>query len=94
MEHECGYVTIKGDGLAIEGPCLVHGLILQPDASADYCTVYDGLDATSGKEFVVIDTSTIITRELLFPCPVRFDRGVYIDGLDSAVKTTVLFHYV
>lgn len=94
MEQGAGYVTITGDGLAVEGPCLVCGLILQPNANADYCTVYDGLDAVSGKEFLVIDTSTIITRELLFPCPVRFNHGVYIDGLDSAVKTTVIFQNV
>lgn len=93
MVEECGYVTITGDGLAVEGSCLVHGLILQPDANADYCTVYDGLDAVSGKVFVVIDTSIVVTRELIFPCPVRFDLGVYIDGLDSAVRTTVLFHH-
>jgi len=89
-----GFVTIKGDGLAVGGPCLLCGLILWPDDDADYCTVYDGLDATSGKKFARIEAAGQTSKELLFPHPVRFDHGVYVDGLDSAVETTVIFSNV
>lgn len=91
MPEGGGWVRIKGDGRAVEGPCRLFGLIFWPDADADYVDVYDGLDATGGKKFVRIEAATSTTRGLYFPDGVPFDNGIYVDGIDSAVETTVVF---
>lgn len=94
MPEPSGFVRIEGDGLAVEGPCILHGIIFWPDSDADYADIYDGLDATSGKKFCRIESSTSITWSFVFPEGIEFDHGIYVDGIDSAVETTILFHNV
>lgn len=89
-----GHVLIKGSDLAVEGPVILRGLIFWPDADADYADIYDGLDATSGKKFCRIESSTSITWAWSFEHGVQFDNGIYVDGIDDAVETTVIFHNV
>jgi len=85
------WVHLLGDGLVYSGPCLVHSIILVPDAAADYCTIYDGRDATSGKQFVKVVSSSVTTHKLTFGNGVPFDQGVYVDGIDAGVETTIVF---
>lgn len=92
MPHADGFVLIKGSGLVVEGPGDLHGLIFWPDADADYADVYDGLDATSGKKFCRIETSTSITWSFHFDPGVHFENGIYVAGKDEAVETTVIFN--
>lgn len=91
MPEALEWVRIEGDGLAVQGPCKLHGLIFWPDTASDYVDVYDGLDATSGKKFCRIETSVVLTWPFVFDPPVGFSSGVYVDGIDSAVETTVIF---
>ena len=85
------WVHIVGDGLVYEGPCLVHSVIMYPDANQDYVKVYDGRDATSGKFFVWLVSSTKTTKQLTFGDGVPFDQGIYVDAKDGVVETTVVF---
>lgn len=91
MPEGAAWVRVKGDDLAVQGPCLLLGLIFWPDADGDYVDVYDGLDATGGKKFCRIELATSTTRHLSFGQGVEFRSGVYVDGIDSAVETTVIF---
>jgi len=90
MSHHTRWVRIEGDGVAYVGPCLVRAIIFWPDANGDYVDIYDGRDATSGKKFCRIESSAQITWHFCFPDGVPFAKGVYVDGIDDAVETTIL----
>ncbi len=85
------WVRIKGDGLAVQGRCLLHGVIFWPDVAADYVDIYDGLDATSGRKFARIEADVDATVVVGLGSGVEFATGVYVDGIDSAVETTIVF---
>jgi len=91
MPDGAAWVKIKGDGLAVQGRCLLLGLVFWPDVAADYADIYDGLDATSGKKFCRIEADVDQTIPVGFTSPVEFVSGIYVDGIDSAVETTVIF---
>jgi len=85
------WVRVVGDGAVYLGPCLVHSITLWPEANEDYSRVYDGRDATSGKMFVELQASTRTTLHVTFEGGVPFDQGIYVDGKDAEVETTVVF---
>jgi len=85
------WVRVVGSGAVYLGPCLVHSIILLPITANDYCTIYDGRDATSGKPFLKIISAVVITREIIFSCGVPFDQGIYVDAFDAEVETTIVF---
>lgn len=88
------WVRVKGDGRAVEGPCLLHDIVFWPDANGDYVDIYDGLDATAGKKFCRIESVVQVTWQMAFDPPVEFFAGIYCDGIDSAVETTIVFSQV
>lgn len=85
------WVRVVGDGLVYHGSCLLHDILLWPDVATDYVDVYDGRDTTSGKKFCRVEADIDESRHLHFGNGVAFDKGIYIDGADSAVETTVVF---
>lgn len=90
----CAYVRIVGSGRAYQGACLVHGVIANPDTGGDYVDIYDGLDSVSGEVVCRLKTAAKTTVSFILSCGVHFSRGVYVDGKDSAVETTVFFEPV
>jgi endoglucanase Acf2 len=62
-----------------------------PDSDADYADVYDGRDPTAGKKFCRVEASSQNTRHISLGQGVPFDIGIYVNGKDAAVETTVVF---
>lgn len=89
--NEQRWTRQAGDFLAYSGPCLVTHIIVWPDSDEDYADIYDGRDATSGKKFARVESGDSDTLLLNLEPGVRFDVGIYVDGKDSAVETTVVF---
>ena len=85
------WVVVVGDGMVFIGACLLHDVIFWPDIATDYVDVYDGRDATSGKKFCRLEAGVDESRHLGLGGGVPFAAGIYIDGADSAVQTTVVF---
>lgn len=85
------FVKITGDGMAFDGPCILKAVVFWPDADADYVDVYDGRDTTTGKKFCRIETATQTTKTLNLGSGVVFGKGIYVDGIDAAVETTVVY---
>lgn len=85
------WVRIVGDGLVHAGPCTVTHILFWPDADADYVDIYDGRDTTTGLKFCRIEAATQNTRHIGLGQGVLFGRGIYVDGIDAAVETTVTF---
>ncbi len=70
--------------------CLLYGLLLDSDGSSGYITVYDG-DSTSDLTFGVFDVLANSETVILFPTPVRLQRGLYIDLTSHVDHVTVLW---
>jgi len=85
------WVRVVGDGLVYSGPCLVYLITLDPGAGGDSAVIYDGRDATSGKKFMTLTTSIVVTRDVSVSGGVPFDQGIYVDATDSDVETTIVF---
>lgn len=85
------WLRVLGDGLIYDGPCIVKFIIFWPDANADYADIYDGWDAASGVLFCRIEAAAQTTRHIGLGQGVRFGQGIYVDGIDAAVATTVGF---
>lgn len=85
------WVIVKGDGVAYSGPCVLHNVILWPDVATDYVDIYDGRDATAGKKFCRLEADVDRTRHINLGYGVPFAVGIFIDGADTAVETTVVF---
>lgn len=84
------WTRVVGDGIAFLGPCTVYRVVVWPDSDGDYADIYDGRDATSGKKFCRVECAASTTRNMSLMPGAPFDVGVYVDGKDSAVETTVL----
>lgn len=82
---------IEGDGLVHAGPCIVKAIVFEPHAGQDWADVYDGRDATSGEKFCRVEAKTVTTVPVNLGDGVLFGRGIYVDGTDGDVRTTVTF---
>lgn len=91
MVREQRWVRIVGDGLAWSGSCLLTHIIFWPHTTTQYVDVYDGRDVTSGKKFCRLDMSSGNTHHISLGSGVRFDVGIYLDGLHAEDETTVVF---
>jgi len=87
----CTYVRVIGDGRAYQGAAVVYEIVFVPISANDYVDVYDGLDATSGEKVFRIISSAATTLPVGFSDGVRFNHGIYLDGIDGEVETTVCF---
>lgn len=85
------WVRVVGDGLAYQGPCLVHSITFMPVTANDYADIYDGRDAVSGKRFMRVISSVVVTWCMCYASGIPFDQGIYVDGKDAEVETTVVF---
>ena len=85
------WVRVVGDGLAYQGPCLVHSITFMPVTANDYADIYDGRDAVSGKRFMRVISSVVVTSCMCYASGIPFDQGIYVDGKDAEVETTVVF---
>ena len=82
---------IDGDGLAYWGRCLLTDVIFWPDAAADYVDLYDGRDTVSGRLLCRIEADVDETIHFGFGEGLAMDIGIYVDGIDADVDTTVAF---
>lgn len=85
------WVVVKGDALVYIGPCLVHTIIFFPDVAGDRADIYDGRDTKSGKKFCRIEANVDETMHVNLGEGAPFDVGIYVDGTDAAVETTIVF---
>lgn len=85
------WVRTRGDGLVYDGPCIVRLITFQPDAAGDYVDIYDGRDITTGERFARLSSANGNSRHMGLGQGVLFGRGIYVDGIDSAIETTVAF---
>jgi len=89
--QEGRWVRQLGSGKVYTGAGWLTGITVYTDTAGDYCRVYDGADAVSGKRILNVVGSTERTRWSTFGNGFRFEKGLYLDMTDTAVEATVLF---
>lgn len=90
-EHATHWRRIAGDELIYDGPCIVRTITVKPDANHDWADIYDGRDATTGTKYCRVSTANRTTGHLNLGTGVLFGKGIYVNGYDSKVETTVSF---
>ena len=70
---------------------LLKELVINVHASDGYITVYDGLDATSGRSLGRFYGQSKVSTPIDFPDGLRLERGLYIELGDHADKVLVVF---
>lgn len=90
--HGYRYLTI--DGIAVSKPCNLVGIVFTPTTAADYITVYDGSDTSSGRVVARVDAATVTTVEVLIPGGVYCPGGVYVDFSAASGKCTIVYDTV
>jgi len=90
-----GYAThyrhISGNGLVTDKPCILKSIMFTPNAANDWADIYDGVDTTSGTKVCRILSAVVVSWCFNLSDGILMGRGIYIDGLDDAVETTVAY---
>ena len=90
-DHATHWERVTGDGCIYEGPCIVKQIIFEPVSANDYAEIYDGRDATSGTKFAKVICTIVLTWPLDLGPGVLFGKGIYVNGIDGDVATTIGF---
>jgi len=89
-----GYCYMTIDGIAVSKPCNVVAISFTPTTAADYVTIYDGLDTSSGEILIRLDASTITSRDVFFGTGAYCRNGVYVDFSASTGSLTIVYDTV
>lgn len=84
-------VLVVGDGQVYDGPCTLRAIIFTPISANDYVDVYDGLDKDSGKKLFRAISAVVVTWCFCFGEGIKMANGIYLDGKDGEVETTIAF---
>jgi len=77
-------------GVIFRKPCLLFGVLLEPDGSnASYVDIYDG-ENTNEPKFLRFRTPATAPIPCIFSIPVYLERGLYLELETNLVSVTVL----
>lgn len=91
MPDGLAWARIAGDGRLVRGRCLVGGFLIYIGNNGNQVKIYDGVSVGQGELFTTVTKTPKDFVPILFPSPVEFSSGVYIDASNSNDVTTVLF---
>lgn len=86
------FVVVKGDGRAVQGPCLVTDILWYCDKNNETCAIYDGLDATAGRLFHTLKGDADSCYLFGFGDGIEFSSGVYVDQTSTDDVATICFY--
>lgn len=85
------WVNVETSQVVCAKGLLLKSLIINTHAADGYITVYDGLDATSGRSLGRFYGQSKVSTPIEFPDGLRLERGLYIAMGDHADKVLVVF---
>ena len=86
-----GFTRITADRIINEGATLFYGVIIEASADGGDVSIYEGMDALSGRLFSTLK-ALANDREIGAPgSPVFFDRGLFVDVGTNVTAVTVLW---
>jgi len=89
--QEARWVHQVGDGLIYLGAGWIVALIVYFHAGGDWVIVYDGADVGSGRVMMHLVEFAQRTRWVTLGPGFRFERGIYLDMVDSDCHASVLW---
>jgi len=91
MYSAFGFTQIKSDQIVNEGHTLLAGFIIEASADPGDVSLYEGLDASSGRYFGKFKGLTNDSKPIIFPVPVYFDRGLFVDVGSNVTGVTLIW---
>lgn len=91
MPEGKAFAVVKGDGCAVQGPCLVTDILWYCDKNDETCAIYDGLDSASGRRFCTLIGDGKTFRRFGLGAGVLFSNGVYVDQTTVVDEVTICF---
>lgn len=85
---EYSWAWVTADRLLSHGPCELVYALLDPGATADYATLYDGED-TNGDIVAIVRAATMTSKAFAPKEPVYCRKGLYIDVATATTKVFV-----
>lgn len=86
-----GWTRLTGDARLSDGPCWFYGVIINASAATNAVGIYDGLDAGSGRYFGALTGRGTGSTDILFPAPIPFGRGLFVDIGVNITECTVIW---
>ena len=86
-----GFERVTADNLLFPGPCLLGGLVLLVSVTGGDVSLYNGNDAQSGALIGTFKGEANISEPIIFPWPLRCERGLYVD-VGSNVTELLVFY--
>ena len=88
-----GYVYTNDDARLSTDAVYLHGIIFTSASSSGTLLLYDGLDTITGRLFAEIRALNNTSHSIMFPKPVLFKKGIYVDRSSSTVVTLLTEPY-
>ena len=90
MKTGCGFTRLTSDNIVNEGNTLLFGLHIDASADGGDVSLYEGLDASSGRLLGTFKGIANDVNKVTYPYPVFLDRGLFVD-VGSSVTAVTLF---
>lgn len=91
MYRPSSYVNDNQDRLVVEGRALLTAVVIDSTDATGKITLYDGLNATSGRKVMDVASPTTAAFVHQFNSPILFQNGIYVDVTDTIHDFTLLF---
>lgn len=85
------YTPLDADRRLSDTPAMFYGVVVLASADGGDVTIYDGLDAGSGRLVGRFEGLNNVSNPVLFPCPVPLDRGLFVDVGSNITEVLVLW---
>jgi hypothetical protein len=86
-----GWRRLTADAEVYPGPVLLAGVVLLASVAGGDVTIYDGADPTSGDKLFTLKADANISLPVVFPWPVRCEKGLYVDIGSNITEVTVFY---
>lgn len=91
MSDHVGFTRITSSNIINEGATLLYGLLLLVSVASGDISLYEGLDASSGRLIAKIQGVAAVTLPIKFDQPLYLDRGLYVAIGSNVTETTILW---
>ena len=91
MWNTAGYRYITDDELVTVGHGLLYGVFFDTSVDGDTISVYDGLDADSGRLIFHSSGWAVDPNVIPMPAPVHYENGLYVVLSTNVTDATIFF---
>ena len=90
-ELGCAFANTNADLLVNEGETLFYGVLLLVSTTGGDVTLYEGLDAYSGRKIGRFEGIADQSTPVIFSMPIYLERGLFIAVGSNVTEVTVFY---